>query len=243
MGLHVPTGKFAVLTNCHPDDRTAPLSRGSLVSQYLTGESDTPECSNALQFGGFNLLWANVYAAASDLCLRYLCNRNKAGEPVDVPVSDAAIIHDGVHVVVSGHPLDVQIPHDKVGFLRTGLLRLLSSLPQGESDEAISLHALIRGCESLLCDMQRKDFGPPVFLPHPEFGTRSQTIVIRTRCHLHYLFRSTDDVHVSHCFPSWRHWKIDVESHQVVAQGFYVAFEANQVTIPQFSDQDIHVLQ
>lgn len=60
---------------------------------------------------------------------------------------------------------------------------------------------------AMVCVVQRNLFG---------YGTRAQTLVLRCRRHVHYLFRNTDQFPE---IPPWKHWRVDVaeDTHTVQA--------------------------
>lgn len=163
-------GRFAAVTNVREGrPETAPQSRGDLLRNYLSSQSQPIEFNESIQaesYGGFNLL------LGSSEQLLYLSNRNG---------SAAELLKPGIYGL-SNHRLET--PWPKLVAAKAAFSQALEGLP-----ESAAFFELLADQE-LAADGDLPDTGVPlevermlsaIFVRSPNYGTRASTLLLRDK--------------------------------------------------------------
>jgi len=167
-------GRFAAVTNYRQGEREkpAPRSRGLLVSDYLSGNSGTPEYMERVQreaglYNGFNLIAGDASA------LWYFSNRE----------GQVRNLRPGVYGL-SNHLLDT--PWPKVASTKSAFAALLKESGSKLSDELFALLSdRNRAADGLLpstgIGQEWEHLLSSAFIASDQYGTRSSTVVLMGR--------------------------------------------------------------
>ena len=167
------SGRFAAVTNFRdPKAAAGPLSRGSLVADFLVGEEAAEEymnrvAENADRYSGFNLLAGEIGGDRGGLF--YFSNRGGRVTRLDAGIYG-----------LSNHLLNTAWPKVSTGIERfSGII----SKPEISKSECFALLA----DESVADDTDLPDTGvgltrervlSSIFIRTPGYGTRSSTVVL-----------------------------------------------------------------
>lgn len=160
-------GRFAVITNLrgHGELRPNRLSRGALVSDFLTGQGPYARLDNTdlSSFNPFNLI---------------LVDRDRASFLTNQPQAMRSALAPGIYGLSNGL---LDEPWPKTMQLKS---RLLDWIVSGDTRPEILLHALRNDAvpqvgisPAAASDVEMEPRNSPVFIRHPVYGTRCSTVV------------------------------------------------------------------
>ena len=161
-------GRFAVITNLrgHGEPQPDRLSRGGLVSGFLTGQGPYARLENTdlSSFNPFNLI---------------LVDGDRASILTNQPEVLRSALAPGIYGLSNG---SLDEPWPKTMQLKS---RLLDWIVSGDSRPEILLHALrddavpkVGISPVAASDVELEPRNSPVFIRHPVYGTRCSTVVV-----------------------------------------------------------------
>uniref|UniRef100_A0A0G4H8V0 Uncharacterized protein n=1 Tax=Chromera velia CCMP2878 TaxID=1169474 RepID=A0A0G4H8V0_9ALVE len=207
MGLHRQKGLFACVNNFrskHPmPSKELRGSRGVLVQRFLQDPSFCQSLKRNTQtptdleghFPGFSIVHGDLSQGQT---AKVFLTSNRphpqlfASDPDSNSKALTAQIPKGAHAMSNGSFDDVSWP--KVLFLKTEVSRIVENFPKldtedakKEADQVMRLKEIANQKVFIAHDCGK------ALPPLQESGTRSQTIVVRTRSREYFFFRSTDE--------------------------------------------------